>query len=71
MDSSAISGTSMTINYATDGTRGYKYFQLGGEKWINASSIQLRLQWPSGETIANSIKITRIEIDYTPTTKTK
>jgi hypothetical protein len=71
MSSSAVSGTSMTINYASDGTRGWKYFQLGGGNWHSTSSIQLRFQYPSGETIANSLKITRIEVEYEPTTKVK
>jgi len=69
MSNTAVSDTDLKINYDDDGGRGWKYFQLGGNKWNNTSSIQLKFSYPSGETIANSMKITRIEIEYEPMNK--
>jgi hypothetical protein len=69
MGSGSALSEDLTINYATDGTRGWKYFPIGAELGSNMNTIQLHLAWPSGETIANSMKIHRIEIDYELTDK--
>jgi hypothetical protein len=69
--SQSSNGVTCNVNYLNDGKRGYTYFPLGGEKFEAVNQIQLLVSWDSGETIANSPKISRIEIGYEQTTRVR
>ena len=68
MSTTAALASNLSINYTTDGARGWMYFPVDIE---NVSTIQMLLTYPSGETVTNSLKFSRFEIEYDPTTKVK
>lgn len=62
---------SFTINYNDSSSIGYKYFPLGAENFQNVNEIRLDFTWPTGAAITSSLRMSRVEIDYLPTTKLK
>lgn len=64
---------SITTNYqnltAGEGNRGWKDIALGGRDYSNVNYFQIGLAWNTGQTISNSIRPSRIEINYNETTQ--
>jgi len=57
-----------SIDHDVDIPRGWAYFPMSME---NSNLVQISFSTASSVTLANSPQITRIEVDYTPTTKLK
>ena len=71
----AANASDLQVNYQDvptgDGSRGYKYFPLGGEDFEAVNAIQIGIDWATGQTIAASVRPSRVEIEYEPTDRKK